>query len=406
MGRITERIWAEIDLDAIAQNLRYAQVRVGTSVGLLAVVKSDGYGHGAVQVAREAEKRGAKALGVATPGEGVELRQAGVTRPIVVIGSCFEDELSAAIEHGVSLSLSPVEVFWPVVEAARKLGRRASVHLLVDTGMSRDGLSPEQALELAEHIVDTPELELEGTFTHLATSSCPDKTFCREQLDRFNHLLGELLARDISPGVLHCANSGGLFTLPCSHFDMVRQGLTLYGLSPSNHVATSADLVPAMSVRTRVIAQKEIAAGESVGYLREFVADRPTRLATLSIGYADGLRLSLSGKAHVLINGRRAPLVGRVMMNCTVADVTSLPSVRIGDEATVIGRSGRNEIGADEVAKLSGSSSYELVCTFGQHMRRVYMRSGKQVIQVPDAVPPGVAGDSTRLARSVEPLTP
>jgi len=406
MGRITERVWAEIDLDAIAQNLRYAQVRVGTSVGVLAVVKSDGYGHGAVEVAREAEEHGAKALGVATPAEGVELRQAGVTLPIVVIGSCFEDEIPAAIEHGISLSLSPAEVFWPVVEAARKLERRARVHLLVDTGMSRDGLSPEKALELAEHIVDTPELELEGTFTHLATSSRADKTFCREQLDRFGHLLGELLARDISPGVLHCANSGGLFTLPCSHFDMVRQGLTLYGLSPSDHVAGEADLVRAMSVRTRVIACKEIAAGASVGYLREFVAHRTTRLATLAIGYADGLRLSLSGKGHVLVNGRRAPLVGRVMMNCTVADVTSLPSVRIGDEATVIGGSGRNEIGTSDIAKLSGSSPYELVCTFGRHIRRVYMRSGKQVIQAPDAAPRGVAGDSTRLARPAGPLTP
>ncbi len=380
MANIARRAWAEVDLGAIERNLRYAQVRVGESVGILAVVKSDAYGHGAVQVGHEVARRGARALGVASPDEAVALRRAGITLPILVMGSCFESEVETAIRHDVSLSLSPGEIFWPIVEAAKKLGRRARVHLLVDTGMSRDGLPPDKAIELAEHIADTSEVELEGTYSHLATSSMPDKGFCHEQLQSFSRVISELLARNINPGLIHCANSGGIFTLPSAHFDMVRQGITLYGLAPSAHVAAEADLVPAMSVKSRVISVKEIAAGESVGYLRGFVAERRTRLATFSMGYADGLRLALSNKGSVLINGHRAPIAGRVMMNCTVADVTRLPSIRIGDEVVIIGKSGRNEITATEVAELCDSSPYEVLCTFGQHIERVYLRNGKRVV--------------------------
>jgi len=380
MGSVTRRVWAEIELGAIAHNLRYAQVRVGESVGLLAVVKSNGYGHGAVQIAHEVVQHGAMALGVATPAEAIELRQAGITLPVLVVGSCFESEVEAAVEHGVSLALSPGEVFWPIVEAARKLGKRASVHLLVDTGMSRDGLAPEQAVELAEHVADTPEVHLEGTFSHLATASLADKSFCLEQIRAFNGVISELLARNINPGLIHCANSGGLFTVPSAHFDMVRQGITLYGLPPSEHVASEVDLMPAMSVKSRVIAVKEVAAGETVGYLREFVAERPTRLATFAMGYADGLRLAVSGKGHVLINGRRAPLAGRVMMDCAVVDVTRLPSIRVGDTVTVIGKSGRNRITATDVAGWCDSSPYEVLCSLGRRVERVYLRNGKRVI--------------------------
>ena len=394
MGRVAERVWAEIDLDAIAHNLRFAQVRVGRSVGILAVVKTDAYGHGAVQVGAEAERQGARALGLATPGEAIELREAGIRLPVVVIGSCLEEEIEAAVENDVSLSLSPGEVFWPIVEAARKLGKCAHVHLLVDTGMSRDGLTPERALELAEHVADTPEVHLEGTYTHLATASLPDKSFCHEQLDRFNQVVGELLSRNIHPGLIHCANSSGLFTLPSSHFDMVRQGITLYGLAPSEAVEPEVDLLPAMSVKSRVIAIKEIGPGDSVGYFRQFVADRPTRIATISMGYADGLRPGLSNKGHVLINGRRAPLAGRVMMDCAVADVTSLPSMRIGTEVTIVGKSGHNRITVKDLAQLADASPYEILCSLGRRTRRIYTRGGKRAILPGQALRPAPLADS------------
>ena len=380
MGRNTGRAWAEVDLGAIARNLQYAQVRVGQSVGILAVVKSNAYGHGAVEVAREVAAQGARVLGVATSEEGIELRQAGITIPILVIGSCLREEIRPALEHGVSLSLSPREVLWPIVETARVLGRCAGVHLLVDTGMSRDGVLPEEAIELVERAAETPEVCLEGTYTHLATAALPDKSFCHEQLNRFNHVITEMLARDISPGIIHCANSSGLFTLPSSHFDMVRQGITLYGLPPAEHVAPEADLTPALSVKSRVIALKDVAPGDSAGYFRQFVASRPTRLATVAMGYGDGLRLALSNRGSVLINGRRAPVAGRVMMDCTVVDVTSLPGVRIGDEVTVIGKSGRNEITATELAELADSSPYEILCSLGRRVHRVYTRNGKRAI--------------------------
>lgn len=406
MGTIAERVWAEIDLAAIAQNLRYAQARVGGSVGVMAVVKANAYGHGAVEVAREAERQGARALGVATPAEGIELRRAGLGLPIVVIGSCLEDEIEPAVEHGVSLSLSPGEVFWPIAEAAKKLGRCAHVHLLIDTGMSRDGLPPDAALELAEHVADTAQLHLEGTYSHLATSAGRDKTFCHEQLDRFNRAISEMLDRDIDPGLIHCASSSGLFTLPSAHFDMVRQGLTLYGVAPTAHVASSADLVPSMSVKSRVIAVRDIGAGESVGYMRHFTAERPTRVATVPMGYADGLRLTEPNRGAVLINGRRAPVVGRMMMDCVVVDVTSLPSVRLGDEAVVIGKSGRNEISAVEVAEWCDSSPYEVFCSLGRRVRRIYTRNGKRIIPRDAAAERERVDGSARVPDPSPPLTP
>ena len=407
MGTVTERAWAEVELDAIAQNLRYAQVRVGQSVAILAVVKADAYGHGAVEVAREVEQQGAKALGVAMPAEAIELREAGAKLPILVIGSCLEKEVEAAVEYGVSLSLSPGEILWPIVEAAKKLGRRARVHLLVDTGMSRDGLAPAEAIELAEHVADTPQLQLEGTYTHFATSELSDKAFCHEQLDRFNHVVAELLARNIDPGVIHSANTSGLFTLPSSHFDMVRQGISLYGLAPSAHVAAQADLVPAMTVKSRVLSIQDIRPGESVGYLREFVAERPTRVATVPMGYADGVRVARSNKGDVLINGRRAPLAGRVMMDCVVADVTSLPGVRVGDEVVIIGKSGRNEITAAEVASLYDSSPYEVLCAIGHRVKRVYTHNGKPAIPAESAAEAERAiTDASLLSHPSGPLTP
>ena len=407
MGTVTERVWAEIDLDAIGQNLRYAQARVGASVGVMAVVKANAYGHGAVEIAREAEREGANALGVATPAEAIELRCSGIELPIVVIGSCLESEIEASIEHGISLSLSPGEVFWPIVEAARKLGRRAHVHLLADTGMSRDGLSPDAAIELAEHVADTPDVHLEGTYSHLATSTEPDKSFCHEQLGRFNGVIAELLARDINPGMIHCASSSGLFTLASSHFDIVRQGLTLYGASPSEHVAAAADLVPALSLKARVIAIREIAPGESVGYSRHFIAERPTRVATVPMGYADGLRLTEPNRGMVLINGRRAPVLGRIMMDCVVVDVTSLPTVRLGDEVVVIGRSGRNEITAAQVAEWCGSSPYEVFCSLGPRVRRIYTRGGKPIIpRTASAGSESPVEGIAPVADPSEPLTP
>jgi len=407
MGTVTERVWAEIDLDAIARNLRYAQARVGGSVGVMAVVKANAYGHGAVDVALEAERQGAKALGVATPAEAIELRSAGLELPIVVVGSCLEQEIEPSIENGVSLSLSPGEVFWPIAEAAKKLGRSAHVHLLVDTGMSRDGLAPDAAIELAEHVADTPELHLEGTYSHLATSAGLDKSFCHEQLGRLNRVIAELLARDVNPGMIHCASSSGLFTLPSSHFDMVRQGLTLYGAAPTEHVASSADLVPAMSVKSRVIAIRDVAPGESVGYSRFFTAERPTRVATVPMGYADGLRLTEPNRGMVLINGRRAPVAGRMMMDCVVVDVTSLPTIRLGDEVVVIGKSGRNEITVAQVAEWCDSSPYEVFCSLGRRVRRICTRGGKPIIPAEAvAARERVIEVTAPVPEPAEPLTP
>jgi alanine racemase len=375
MAELTDRVWAEIDLDAVAQNLRLAQIRVGPDVGVMAVVKSNAYGHGGVEVARAAVAAGAGALGVATVAEGVELRQAGIDRPVVVIGSCLEAEVEQAVAYGVSLSLSPRELLWPIAEAARRLGRIAPVHLLVDTGMSRDGVRPDEALDLAELAHETDGLRIEGTYTHLATSLEADKAFCYDQIGRLRDVLRTLRNRNVSAGMVHAASSGGLFTLPGSHFDLVRQGITLYGVAPSEQIASTADLAPAMTVKTRVLSVRDLPAGESVGYGRLFTADTGRRVATLAMGYADGLPLGLSTRGRVLIHGREAPIVGRVMMDCSVVDVTRMQGVTAGDEVVVIGRSGQREITANEIAELCGTSPYEVLCGLGPRVRRIYRSS-------------------------------
>jgi alanine racemase len=397
MAELHDRVWAEVDLGAIARNLRLAQLRVGGAVGVMAVVKSNAYGHGAIEVGRAAAAAGARALGVATVTEAVGLREAGIDIPVVVLGSCLEAEIEPAVAHGVSLSLSPREVLWPIVEAARKLGRTAPVHLLIDTGMSRDGVGPDEALDLADLIDGTDELRLEGTYTHLATSLAPNKAFCHDQLGRFRGVIETLRDRAVDTGLVHSASSGGLFTLPASHFDMVRQGITLYGVAPSDQIERTADLEPAMTVKTRVMSVRSVVRGESIGYERLYVAERSCRVATLAMGYADGLRLGLSNKGRVLISGREAPIVGRVMMDCTVVDITSVPGVAPGDEAVVIGRSAAREITAREVAGLCGTSPYEILCGLGPRVRRVYTNAPNQQLAPPDEPP---AGDRT------EPLSP
>lgn len=379
MGKITERAWAEVDLSAITHNLRYAQVRIGGSVGVLCVCKADSYGHGAVAVAREVQESGAKAVGVATIEEGVILRQHGVRLPIIIIGSCYDDEVEAAVEHNISLSLSPPDVFLKVAEAAKKLNKIANVHLLIDTGMSRDGVLPEAALELAEQVAETPGVQIEGTYTHLATAWMPDKTYCHEQLGRFKSVISQMLMKNINPGIVHCANSGGIFTLDMSHFDMVRQGITLYGVPPTEQIASNSDLIPALSVKARVMAVKDVPSGKSIGYLREYIAPHDTKSATISMGYADGLRLSMTHGGYFLINGRKVPIIGRVMMDCCVVDVTSVPGVKVGDEVVVIGKSGRNKISPRDISLLCDSSPYEIMCGIGKRVKRHYFRDGHPV---------------------------
>lgn len=359
---------AEISLPALRHNLYEVARRVGSSA-ILAVVKADAYGHGAILVARALLEAGASRLGVATVKEALELRNAGITSPILVMGGALlAEELSAVLRHNLILVL-------PSREAVDELGRYANrvapipVHLKIDTGMGRLGLSPEEARSLLTSCWPAG-LYLEGLMSHLARADEIDEAATNEQLGQFRGLLASLKESGIVIPIAHIASTAGILRYPASHFDMVRPGLMLYGYAPG---ATPADgLRPVLTWKAHVVQVKRVRPGQSVSYGGTFVANRPMTLAILGVGYADGFNRGLSNKGCVLINGHTARVVGRVCMDLTVVDVTEIPSVSVRDEAVLIGQQGSARLTADDLASQLGTISYEMLSQIGRRVVRVY----------------------------------
>jgi alanine racemase len=371
--------WAEIDLSAIAHNARVLAGLVAPAQ-LCAVVKAHGYGHGAPAVAKAAQAGGASWLAVALVDEGIELRQHGVTGPILLLSECGAD----AVESVVGAELTPTLYSHRAVErmalAAGALGRPVGVHVKVDTGMHRVGAAPSEVPALAKAIEDDPRLALEGLWTHFPVAdgaSDDDKAYTLEQLARFDQLRAELDALGLRAGLLHAANTAGAIAFPTSRLDLVRCGIGLYGCLPGDAVAAAfsaagADaLRPAMSLKAEVVAVRTLEAGERPSYGR--LRPLPTRavVATVPIGYADGVPRHLFTEGYgVLIGGRRRPLAGMVTMDQIVVDCGDDPTVRPGDEVVLLGRQGDEEITADEWARLLGTINYEVLCGVGARMPR------------------------------------
>ena len=357
---------AEISLPALRHNLQQVVQRIGTAA-ILAVVKADAYGHGAIPVSRTLLAAGAHQLGVATVEEGLALRGAGVTAPILVMGDIGD------IPTIQRANLTPVLPSRDAVETAARLADPRTVplcvHLKVDTGMSRLGLTPDEALSMLKSGWP-PTLQLEGVMSHLASADEPDDKPTEQQLARFRTFLDAIRSAGLKVPTAHIANSAAILRFPASRFDLVRPGLMLYGYSTGS--SRAADLRPALTWKTRVIQTKRVAAGQPVSYGGTFVATRPTTLAVLPVGYADGYGRALSNKGHVLLGGRPAPVVGRVCMDLTVVDVTDHPAVRPGDEAILVGRQGSAAITADDLAAWQNTISYEVLCRIGPRVTRVY----------------------------------
>jgi alanine racemase len=365
---------AEVDLSAIAQNVALACRLAGPGTRVMAVVKADAYGHGAVPVARAALDAGAAWLGVAIPEEAVPLRAAGITSPILVLGPIAPEQADLVAAHDLDQCVSDPAQAETLDRAARAQGRVLALHLKVDTGMGRVGLHPRDVRAAGEKIRTLSSVRLVGLMTHFAESEAEDPTFAREQLDRFGAAARDLAAAGIAAPIRHAANSAGLLFLPEARLDLVRPGIMLYGCHPRGRKRPAGpSLRPALRLRTAISQLHGVARGESVGYGRTFVAPRDLRVATLPAGYADGVGRLLSNRGHVLIRGRRAPIVGRVCMDMTMVDVTDLPEVSVGDEAVLIGRQGAEEITADEVADLQGTISHEVLCGIGPRVPRVYL---------------------------------
>ncbi len=377
------RTWAEIDLDAIAQNVKLLSSRLRPGVQMMAVVKADGYGHGALEAAHTALAAGATWLGVAMLDEGLALRRAGIAAPMLVLGYTAPWIVSEAVAAGVSFTVYHGDVLEAASEAAQTLGQRARVHVKVDTGMGRIGLPPAEAIEFCRRAAELPGVLLEGVFTHFATADAADKAYAQEQLGRLTQVLNALEQEGIRVPVRHAANSAAIMDMPRTHLDLVRAGIAMYGLQPSGELSHPLPLVPAMSWKTRVVHVKTVPAGSFISYGCTFSADSERRIATLPVGYADGYSRSWSNRGQVLLAGQRAPVVGRVCMDQLMVDVTDLAAaglrVGIGDEAVLLGRQEREAITADELAAGLATISYEIVCLVGKRVPRLYLQEGEVV---------------------------
>lgn len=369
MSKLTRSVWAEVNLEDIAFNTQQFRRLIGNSQ-LMAVVKANAYGHGALEVAHTVLANGASWLAVAIPEEGVRLRRAGIAAPILVLGAVGPEEAEICVAKDLAVTLYEPQLARILANAARKLQKAAKVHVKVDTGMSRLGVTDGAALDFIRSVIKVPGIEVQGVFTHFADAENPSQEYLRWQWQRFERVMAALKREGIEIPCFHAANTAAAMFFPESHLDLVRIGGGLYGMYPDSR--RPIQLRPALSLKTRIAALKSVPAGTAVSYGCTYVTWKDTTLAVLPIGYADGLSRKLSNKGHVLIGGHPCPIVGRVTMDHTIVDVSGLPA-SVGDEVVLIGSSGYNEITVDDWARWMDTINYEVTCLLSSRVERVYV---------------------------------
>ena len=379
--RHTRRVYAKVDLDAIASNMKAMKALLPEQTGMLGVVKADAYGHGAVPVARAIEPY-VSGFAAATAEEAVQLRKAGLKGLILVLGVPFPEDF----EDLIRWEIRPAVFEWEQAEALSRLAllchKVLHIHLAVDTGMSRIGMKPgEEALELVKRVSCLKGIRIEGIFTHFSRADEKDLSCTEEQLKAFEAFDRQLREQGIRIPLRHCSNSAAIVGgLSSNQLELCRAGIALYGLYPSGEVRKDlAALTPALELISCVSCLRDIGPGTAVSYGGTFVADRPMRIATIPVGYGDGYPRSLSGKGAVLIHGQRAPILGRICMDQFMVDVSHIPDVRNFDEAVLLGFQGGEHISAEEIAEASGGFHYEILCGLNKRIPRVYIREGKAV---------------------------
>jgi alanine racemase len=372
-GGLRQRAWVEIDLGALADNVRQLKNLLATKTALMAVVKADAYGHGAALVARTALSAGANWLGVATIPEGIELRQAGIEAPILILGATHTPEQLQAIAHWrlqPTLCDAKQALVFSETLATTK-GGNLPVHVKLDTGMSRLGPHWEQAAEFVQLVHSLPHLQIASIYSHLATAESLDRTTMQQQQQRFKTAIAQIQAAGIPLPPLHLANSAATLTGSDLHYDLVRVGLAMYGLYPATHLSDSIQLKPVLQVKARVAQVKTIPPNTGVSYGHHFVSDRELRLAVVGIGYADGVPRNLSNHMEVLIRGRRIPQIGAITMDQLMLDVTAIPDLAVGEVVTLLGQEGNEKIAADDWAAVLNTISWEILCGFKHRLPRV-----------------------------------
>ena len=382
-----QRVYAQVDLDAIVDNMKNMKNNLASGTQMMGVIKTDGYGHGCIPIAHCLEELDfVYGYAVATAEEAHILRKADVKKPILILGHVFPYAYEMLAEEEIRPAVFRADVLPALSEAALKTGKNIKVHIKVDTGMGRIGIRPnDEGIAFVRHLMEQKGVEIEGIFTHFSRADEEDKTSAREQLRVFTQFIGRIEEElHLHIPIRHCSNSAGILELPEANLDMVRAGITLYGLAPSDEVRMDrVPLRPALSLYSRIVYVKTLYAGESVSYGGTFTAKHTMRVATIPVGYGDGYPRGLSNKGYVLIAGHKAPILGRVCMDQFMVDVTEIPEAVEGVKVTLIGQDGSEEITAEALGALSGRFNYELVCDLGKRIPRVFVRNG-QVIDTKD----------------------
>lgn len=380
MEKIMRPVWAEIDLDKAAYNMKNIKKLVKDKE-VIAVVKADCYGHGADDLAPVFLENGASRLAVAILTEGIELRKKNITAPIMILGYTPLELGEELINNDIEQTVYDLEYAKKLSNIAEKLGKKAKIHIALDTGMGRIGFIPnEESIEAVEKIASLNGIEIIGIFTHFSTADEYDKTYTNEQFKKIKDFIAELEKRNINIPLKHVSNSGAIMDMPETYLDAVRAGIILYGYYPSNEVnKEKLDIKPILTLKTTVSHVKEVEEGTSISYGRTFITERKSKIATIPIGYADGYSRLLSGKAKVIINGKFAPVVGRICMDQCMIDVTDIGEVKVGDEVILLGEEGNLKFNADDFAEIMGTINYEITCMLKQRIPRVYIKEGKIV---------------------------
>lgn len=393
----TQRAWAEIDLDSIAHNVREIKKRLKTGVRLMGVVKADAYGHGYREIAKTVLESGADCLAVAFIDEAVQLRKSGITVPIMILGNSAEESIDDLLEYDVTPAVFTEGFAAALSKRASALGKTAKIHIKVDTGMHRIGFlystdknEREKTLKKIIEISQLPSIEIEGIFSHFSTSDEEDTEYTFTQFSRFTELCQRLETEGLKIPVRHIANSAALVRFPELQLDMVRAGVIMYGMYPSNDVDYQGlSLKPAMKFKTRVINVKNVDEGAGISYGRSYVTQVTQRIATIAVGYADGYSRVLSGKAWAIVDGVKVKQLGRICMDQCMIDASSVNNINIGDEVTLFGESGGLNIPIEDVAEEMGTINYEIACIVGKRIPRIYIKDGKPAASVNYLLPEG-----------------
>ncbi len=370
-------VWAEINLSNLDYNIKNIKAKLGSGTKIIGVVKADGYGHGSVKVAEVLRANGVDTFAVSTLQEAIVLREAGATEQIISLSLTPNFYSNVLVEYDITPVISSLENARAISKTAAEVGKTVSGFIAADTGMGRIGYLTwdENAVSEIKEISQLPNFKIAGLFSHMSTADSADKTFSRQQEQCFNEFYDKLIAAGIEIPMRTFANSASVMELPSVYFDAVRPGIILYGCYPSDEIdKSSLSLKPVMSVKATISHLKDVPAGFSVSYGREFISKRPSKIATIALGYADGYPRPYAPKGEVIVNGVKAPLAGNICMDQCMIDVTDVPDVKVGDEVIVMGSDGKNTILADDIAKATGTINYEIICAFGQRLPKVYVR--------------------------------